>query len=194
MWLGRGGERLVRRGEMLELMRLVWLIAFMVGVVALLLLCDVMVPGLLGRTRRTLVAMPGRSFAVGLVNGAFFGVLSAALLAPGGGIALLGIILATLLLALVTLGLAGAARIVGERLRPAAADPVRQFVVGAGILVMAASVPLVGWFVVLPFAGLAGLGALLIAFFQRRGAAAMPQAGAPPFAPQPPALPWERGQ
>ncbi|MFN8539310.1 MAG: hypothetical protein U0232_17765 [Thermomicrobiales bacterium] len=59
---------------MLELMRLVWLVAFMVGIGALLLLCDVMVPGLLERTRRTLAAMPGRSFAVGLVNGAFFGV------------------------------------------------------------------------------------------------------------------------
>jgi hypothetical protein len=171
---------------MQEFMRLLWLVVFGIGVVALLLLCDAMLPGLLARTRQTLVAMPWRSFLVGLVNGAFFGLLSAALLAPGGGIALIGGTFATILLALVAVGLAAAARIVGERLRPAAADPVRQFVLGAGVLTLASAVPLVGWFVVLPFAGLAGLGALLIAIVQRRPAAAMPSA-----TPAPP--PWDSG-
>lgn len=174
---------------MQEFMRLLWLIAFEIGVVALLLLCDVMLPGIVARTRRTLATMPGRSFLVGLVNSAFFGVICAALLAPGGGIALIGGTLATLLLALVTVGLAAAARIVGERLRPGATDPLRQFVLGAGVLVVASAVPLVGWFVVLPFAGMAGFGALLIALVQRRAAPAAP----PPATVPPPPLPWESG-
>ncbi len=180
---------------MQEFMRLLWLIAFEIGVVALLLLCDAMLPGLLARTRRTLAAMPGRSFLVGLVNSAFFGVLCAALLAPGGGIAPVGLTLTTLLLALVAVGLAAAARIVGERLRPGASDSLRQFVIGASVLVVASSVPLVGWFVVLPFAGLASFGALLIAIVQRRAAPAVPPpATMPPFAPAPPPpLPWESG-
>jgi hypothetical protein len=170
---------------MAEFTRLLWLVACEIAVVALLVLCNAMLPGLLGRTRQTIIAMPGRSFLVGLLNGAFFGVLSAALLAPGGGIALIGGTLAALLLAFVAAGLAAAARIVGERLRPNATDPLRQFLAGAGTLSLASSVPLVGWFVVLPCAALIGFGALLIAIVQRRAA---PD---PHVATSPPPLPWE---
>ena len=171
---------------MVEFTRLLWLIAAEIAVIALLVLCDATLPGLLGRTRRTLATLPGRSFAVGLVNCAFFGVLSAALLAPGGGIALIGGTLATLTLAAVALGRAAAARLLGERMRPATADPLRQMLAGAGTLTLAASTPLVGWFVVLPLAALLGFGALLIAVVQRRAAPAT----APPVPPPPP-FPWE---
>lgn len=166
-----------------QVMRFLWLLASEAALVALLVLCDAMLPGTLARTRQTLGAMPGRSFLVGLVNAAFFGVLGAALLAPGGGIALIGIAIITLLIACIAVGLAAAARIVGVRLRPAASDPLRQLLVGATVLVLAASVPLVGWFVVLPFAGFSSFGALLITLVQRRTSADAP--------PTPPPLPWE---
>lgn len=173
---------------MSEFTRLLWLIAAEIAIIALLVLCDAMLPGLLGRTRRTIAALPGRSFLVGLVNSAFFGVLSAALLAPGGGIALIGGTLATLILAAIALGLAATARIIGERLRPGSGDPLRQFLAGAGTLALASSAPLVGWFVILPLAALIGFGALLIAVVQRRAAPS-----AAPAAPHPPPLPWETG-
>ena len=166
-----------------QLTRLLWLIAVEVAIVALLALCDTRLPGTLARTRRTLGALPGRSFLICLVNAAFFGVLGAALLAPGGVVALVGGTIVTLLLACLAVGLAAAARIVGERLRPDAPDPLRQFLVGALVLVLASSVPLVGWFVVFPIAGLTGFGALLIALVQRRGTVDVP--------PTPPPLPWE---
>lgn len=179
---------------MTELMRFLWLIALEVALVALLALCDAMLPGALARTRRTLVAQPGWSFVVGLVNVTFFGVVAAALLAPGGVIALIGGTIATALLALIAIGLAAAARIVGERLRPEATDPLRQLLTGGAALVLAASVPLVGWFVVLPFAGLAGFGAFLIGLVQRRAAPAAPPVAPPnpPPATGPPPLPWQQ--
>ncbi len=165
-------------------MRFLWLLVSEVAIIGLLVLCDAMLPGTLARTRQTLGAMPGRSFLVGLVNTAFFGVLGAALLAPGGAVALIGGTIITALLAFLAIGLAAAARIVGVRLRPTTPDPLRQLLVGAIVLVLASSVPLVGWFVVLPFAGLSSFGALLITLVQRRGGVDV-QPTAPP-------LPWER--
>src|SRR3954454_3611803 len=130
-----------------ELTRLVWWIAFEVAVVALIALCDAMLPALTQRARETVAATPIRAFLVGLINLAFFGLICIVLFAAKGIAAVIGIVLAVAVLSLGTLGLTVVARLVAARLFPEMADSLRGLLGGTTVLVLASSVPLVGWFV-----------------------------------------------
>lgn len=143
-------------------------LAFGVGLAALLLLCDVAFPNLVGRARQNAECMPLRSLLVGLINLSFFGLLAVALLSGDQGAKVLGLLVGTVLLSFVALGLAAVARLVGERLRPDDPSAVRRLLVGAATLELAALVPLVGWFAVTALAGLLGYGAVVIALVRRR--------------------------
>jgi hypothetical protein len=143
-------------------------LALGVGLAALLLLCDVALPKLLGRARQNAESMPLRSLLVGLINFSFFGLLALALLSGDQGAKVLGLLLGTLLLSFVALGLAAVARLVGERVRPNDPSVVRRLLAGAVTLELAALVPLVGWFAVTSLAGLIGYGAVVIALVRRR--------------------------
>src|SRR4029079_760852 len=88
-----------------------------VGMVALLLLCNVVFPNLTARARDTAERMPIRSFTVGLINFTFFGLLCAALLSGDQGAKVIGLIIGTTLLSFIAVGLAVVARLVGERPR-----------------------------------------------------------------------------
>jgi hypothetical protein len=139
-----------------------------VGMAALLLLCDVAFPKLVGRARHNAERMPLRSLLVGLINLSFFGLLAVALLSGDEGARALGLLVGTVLLSFVALGLAAVARLVGERLRPDDPSMVRRLLAGAVTLELAALVPLVGWFAVTALAGLLGYGAVVIALVRRR--------------------------
>jgi hypothetical protein len=138
-----------------------------VGMIALMLLSNAAFPGLVARARHTAERMPVRSFAVGLINFAFFGLLSVALLSGDQGAKVIGLIVGTVLLSFVTLGLAAITLLIGERLRPNDTSLLRQLLAGAITLDLAALVPLVGWFTVPTLAGLAGYGAIIIALIRR---------------------------
>jgi hypothetical protein len=140
-----------------------------VGMVALLLLCNVVFPNLTARAGDTAERMPIRSFTVGLINFTFFGLLCAALLSGDQGAKVIGLIVGTTLLSFIAVGLAVIARLVGERLRPGQ-SVVQQVLVGAITLDIAALVPVVGWLVVPVLAGLVGYGATIIALIWRGGA------------------------
>jgi hypothetical protein len=144
------------------------LLALVVGLTALLLLCDVLFPNLVGRARRNAEQMPIRSFVVGLINFVFFGLIAVALLSGDEGAKLIGLVVGTILLSFVAVGLAVVGRLVGERLRPNDDSAVRQMLAGALTLELAALVPLVGWFAVPALAGLIGYGATVIALIRRR--------------------------
>lgn len=166
---------------MLPIGRLLWLIAFDVSVVALVALCAAMVPDLLRRARERAVETPGRSLLIGVINVAFFGLISVALLSAGRpALGLFGAIAGTLLLCLVAVGLAAVAALVGDRLRPDWPDPLRRLLAGALTLTLASSVPLIGWFVVLPLAGLIGCGAAIGALARRPPPPQPPPPGGPP--------------
>lgn len=139
-----------------------------IGLIALLALCQALFPTLLARTQANLTERPYRSLLVGLLNFAFFGLISALLLAGDDGAKLLGLIVASILLSFVVPGLAAVAQLLGARLRPEPSDPIRQTIAGALALVLAATVPLVGWFMLPALAGLAGYGAVIIALVRRR--------------------------
>ncbi|MBK9941388.1 MAG: hypothetical protein U0Z44_20380 [Kouleothrix sp.] len=150
-----------------------------VGLVALLVLCNALFAGIVERSKATVEHMPIRSFLVGLLNFAFFGLISAGLLGGDGGAQMIGLLIASVLLSFVALGLAATARLAGQRLRPADMSPTRQVIAGAATLLLAASVPLVGWLVVPALAGLSGYGALIIALVGRERAALAARRPAP---------------
>jgi hypothetical protein len=140
-----------------------------VGLAALAVLCVALAPRLIGRAQRNIEQMPRRSFAVGLLNALFFGLLAAALSSGDQGAGLLALLILTILLVLVGAGLSAVAALVGERLGLAAPPPLRALV-GMIVLALAALTPVAGWVGVAGLASLTGYGAVIIALFQGRQA------------------------
>ncbi|MBI3244649.1 MAG: hypothetical protein HYZ49_20415 [Chloroflexi bacterium] len=158
---------------------------FNLALVAFFVVLNALFPRRIARTKMVADAMPGRAFAVGLVNFLFFGAITFILFTLVGqvGNELLKVILALpalfFLSALsvgLSFGLAGMVQLVGERLA-ANQTEIRRTIWGALALSFGSSLPFVGWFGLLPYAGLMGLGALIVSFFWReRSAEVRPQA------------------
>lgn len=151
------------------------LILINIGLVAYFLTLGVLFPRRVAKTRTVADLMPGRSFAVGLVNFLFFGAITLVLfnIAERVGNQFVKTILtlpALFFLAVLgiglSFGLAGMVQLVGERLAPAQTS-FRRTLWGALALSLGSSLPFVGWFLLLPYAGLLGLGAFIIGFFWR---------------------------
>lgn len=116
-----------------------------------------------------------RAFWIGLVNFLFFGAIVLLLFALSDGVrrtffgAVLLIPAATITIAIfafLSLGLASISAVIGERLFPEAAAWKRSFF-AALLLGVGCSIPLLGWFLLFPFAALTGFGAVLLTYFQR---------------------------
>lgn len=109
---------------------------------------------------------PGRSFFLGLLNTAFIAVLSLALwsIAENSGIGILAVP-SLILLALFAIGVifGGTAlvRTIGKRLYPDREERT-QMLRGGLIIVLACTVPYIGWFILLPYLLLRGFGAFLM--------------------------------
>lgn len=155
----------------MNIVELFWVLLLIVlaglGLAATTTLAVGLFPRFVARARRNLEQMPRRAFAVGLVNGLFFGLLAAGLASGGSPGGLLGLIVLTLLLLFVALGLSAVAVLLGERLGLPGA-PAQQAAIATLVLFAAALTPVVGWFGVSLLAGLTGYGAVIIALFQRR--------------------------
>jgi dolichol kinase len=114
-------------------------------------------------------AAPGRALLIGAVNLLFFGTLALACLglADSSGVQLLavpGLALVILMAVALCGGLAAVVEETGARLLPAA-DPssaLRRTLLGTTTLTLACALPLVGWFLLLPYLALVGLGACII--------------------------------
>jgi hypothetical protein len=63
-------------------------------------------------------------------------------------------------------GSAGMAQLAGKRLAPTQGE-VRRDIWGALVLSLGSALPFVGWFLLLPYVELVGLGAFIIGFFHR---------------------------
>ena len=161
---------------MTDLIRPILLIlGFDLALVAFFVVLTALFPRRVAKTKAVAGLMPGRAFAVGLVNFLFFGAVTFILftLAGQAGNDLLRVILTLpalfFLSALsvgVSFGLAGMVGLVGERLA-ASQTEIRRTVWGALALSLGSSLPFVGWFGLLPYAGLLGLGAFIVSFFWR---------------------------
>ncbi len=145
-----------------------------ITLVALFTVLSLLFPGTADRVRTVLLAHPVRSFLVGLVN-FFFPVAVAGLLAQlvgkVGGLEIVFAILAFLILGwltvLVLAGVAGIVSLLRERMGAGNQNNVRGMMWASLLLVLAALVPFVGWFVFTPIALLTGLGAAVFALFRR---------------------------
>jgi hypothetical protein len=151
---------------------------------ALFVVLTALFPRRVAKTKTVADLMPGRAFAVGLVNFLFFGAITFILFTLVGQVGndLLRVILALpalfFLSALslgVSFGLAGVVGLVGERLA-ASQTEMRRTIWGTLALSLGSSLPFVGWFGLLPYAGLLGLGAFIISFFFRERATSSMQA------------------
>jgi len=161
--------------EMLGL--LILILAGGVTFIAFLAALGLLVPDPIGKTRQVLTAMFGRSFLIGLVNFLFFFIVAALLVrfsgAVSGAIAIILLSFAVLILLALTIftvvGLAGLVDLLGERMG-GAKSPLAANLRGGLMLVLACLAPYVGWYILAPFVLLTGLGAAILALFQRKPA------------------------
>lgn len=128
------------------------------------------------KTQRVINQTPGRSFGVGLVNFLFFGVILTILLTLLDGNRVPGLLrvilyvptftLFALLATVLSFGLTGMVNVLGERIFPDQ-SAWRKTLCGTVILTFACALPFVGWFLLLPYTGLTGFGAVIMSLFQR---------------------------
>ncbi|RMF41858.1 MAG: hypothetical protein D6755_12195 [Anaerolineae bacterium] len=134
---------------------------------ALFLTLHIFFPDFLSRVRLQTESTPGRAFLLGVVNTVFLGGIAVVLISIGGDIP--GV-LAVLVLSLggigMTFGLGGLVRIAGEHLLPGTSG-FKQVLAGTGVLFLACLTPFLGWFGLLPYLALLGLGACVGALRQK---------------------------
>jgi hypothetical protein len=148
---------------------LVGLILIGACLIVLLLVTAALWPGFTERAQDHLVRSTGKAFLVGLVNYAFLGAIALVLLNLGP-LAVMGFVLAGLLLLGTFLGLPAAAGLVGARLNTLREDEGTRWnevVTGGVALYLAAFVPVVGWFMLLPALSLWCFGAAVLALVGR---------------------------
>lgn len=137
-------------------------------IVPFVLSLNALFPRRVARARTIAEQMPGRAFAAGLINLLFFSAVALGFSALADAIGnelprLPALLIFTILLIALSFGLTAVARLVGERLRPHASDSSRT-IVGTLALSLGSTLPLVGWFALLPYAASLGLGAFIISF------------------------------
>lgn len=126
------------------------------------------------RTQRICTQSAARSFWVGLVNFVFFGMIVLVLFSIAENaenfvrFILLppAVVIGAVLAILLSFGLTGMSNTLGERLF--AEQPAwRKTLFGTILLAFACALPVVGWFLLFPYAGLVGFGAVILGFLQR---------------------------
>ena len=148
------------------------LIALAICLLALLLVTAALWPGFTLRTRDHLERSPGKALLVGLVNYVFLGAIAVVLLNLGP-IAVIGLLLAGMLLAGTFLGLPAAAVLVGARLhslRERETTRWGEVITGGLALYLAVLAPVVGWFLLLPGLCLWSFGGAALALAGRQKA------------------------
>ena len=149
------------------------LILLVAGLAAYFLVVNALFASWVTRTRSISQSVPGRSFGIGLVNFVFFAVIALVMLSVAenagpfirGVLTIPAIIILVLLAIALSLGLAGLASLIGERILPEL--PVwKQTLWGTVCLSLACALPFVGWFLLLPYVGFVGIGAVILGFLQ----------------------------
>ncbi len=154
---------------------LVIIVLLLVGLSAYFLVLNALFAVRITQTRTVAQSMPARSFGIGLVNFLFFGVIAIVLLsvAENAGpfikavLSFPAIVILAFLAIVLSLGLAGMSNIIGERILPELSG-WKQTLWGTVCLTLACALPFVGWFLLLPYVGLTGFGAVILGFFQRK--------------------------
>ncbi len=160
---------------MTEILRLSFIIILLtIALAAYFLVIGALFANRVAKTQRVMIAMPGRSFGVGLINFAFFGVIALVLFSVAGNagdfirfiLTIPALLITSVLTIMLSFGLAGTSTLLGERIFP---DQLawKQTAWGTMILSFACALPIVGWFLLFPYAGFVGIGAFILGLFQR---------------------------
>jgi hypothetical protein len=150
-----------------------WILLLLAGLVGYLLVLAMLFPGPVAKTRAMLVSAPGRSLGIGAVNAVFFLVIALVLFQLSDGVggwvksvlAIPGLIILAGLAIALSFGLGGMVNVLGERLLPET-TALKRSVWGTICLGLACALPFAGWFLMLPYVGLTGIGAFILGFFQ----------------------------
>jgi hypothetical protein len=145
-----------------------------IGLVAYFLVMNALFPQRIAKTKSMIHSMPARSFGIGVVNFVFFAVIALVLfsVAENAGPFIRGILTipAVVILAALTIvlsmGLTGMSNLIGERIFPDS-SAWKQTLWGTVSLSLACALPWVGWFLLFPYVGFAGIGAVILGYFQR---------------------------
>jgi hypothetical protein len=175
----------MNNNNILDLMLFVIFVS--ICLVAFFAMLDIFFPVRVGKVEHLVQVSPGRSFLIGVVNLIFFGAVVGVLIAltrngQYSPIQVLGIVILFVLAVVAIFGLAGVARMIGERLAPQS-HGVLRVAWGAIPLTLACAVPFIGWFGFFPFVLLMGFGAFVLSLFRGEKTAEPPVL---PVVPQPP--------
>jgi len=160
---------------MSDIVRLILIIILLtIGLVAYFLVANALFPQRIAKTKAMIQSMSARSFGVGLVNFVFFAVIAIVLLAVAENtgafleriLNIPAIIILAFLAIVLSFGLTGMSNLIGERILPDV-SAWKQTLWGTVCLSLACALPFVGWFLLLPYAGFVGVGAVILGFFQR---------------------------
>jgi hypothetical protein len=152
------------------------LVLLIAGLAAYFLVLNALFAARLTRTISIVQSMPARSLGIGLVNFVFFAVIALVLfsVAENTGPVIRGILTMPALIILVllaialSLGLAGMSALIGGRIFPEF-PAWKQILWGAVCLSLACALPFAGWFLLLPYVGFVGVGAVILGILQRGG-------------------------
>ena len=153
---------------------IIGLVSFIFGMIiaypALLIMLNVFFTGTTTKAAYRLHRGMKLPLFVGLVIAVIGGFVVLTLLSAGSVLQFIGVILYLLLSFWGTIGIAGMARVCGERLAeldhrdPA---PLFKLLSGGAVLTLSFAFPLVGWFILIPLATVIGLGAATLSLFTR---------------------------
>jgi hypothetical protein len=135
---------------------------------------NILFPKRIAKTQSILLGTAGRAFWIGFVNILFLTPISMLLFSiadrAGGVLGVItlfpALVLLVVLLGLASFGLLGMVNMTGERLAPEQSLIQRTFW-GTLILSLACALPLVGWFLLLPYVLILGAGSVILSFFQK---------------------------
>lgn len=149
------------------------------GFPALLFVVWLSLPAPVERARQAIHNGSWRCFGVGLLTLLLMALPVVVLLQLPGPGQFTGATLLLSIIAVSTIGAAGMAAQLADRITTRAQGTVtapRAFLYGAVTLELAVAFPVLGWIIVLPFALLTGLGATVLAFFRRPKSVPQPAA------------------
>ena len=146
-----------------------------IGLVAYFLVMNALFAPRLERTKSVAQSIPVRSAAIGLVNFIFFAVIATVLLSVAetagpflrGILIIPAVVILSALAFVLSLGLVAMSNLIGERIFPDF-SAWKQTLWGTVCLALACALPFVGWFLLLPYIGFVGIGAVILSFLRGR--------------------------
>lgn len=140
-------------------------------VAAFFAVLNVLFGGVVDRAALASADTPGRSFLVGVINIIFLGIIALGFIALSRAVGLEffqipALIVGVFLVVCIAFGMAGMSRLVGARLIPTAGENA-QIALGGVALTFASAMPYVGWFGLLPYLILRGVGGLIVGLFPK---------------------------